>query len=75
MDRITESLLKEFVHDNTLDSLSEETAFEYFCGSLITSRHHAESFVPEDIWVGGGGDSGMDCITILEVIPKLPSGR
>lgn len=65
MDRITKSLLEEFVHTNTLETLPEETQFEHFCGTLVTSRHYAESFDSEDIAVGAGGDCGIDCISVL----------
>jgi len=65
MDRITKSLLDEFVHTNTLETLTEDSQFEHFCGTLITSRHYSESFQSEDIAVGAGGDCGIDCIAIL----------
>ena len=65
MDRITKSLLDEFVLNNSLSSLPEETAFEHFCGSLVTANHFSESFSSDDIGVGAGGDCGIDCITIL----------
>jgi hypothetical protein len=65
MDRITKSLLEEFVRTATLETLQEDTQFEHFCGSLIASRHYAESFDSEDIVVGAGGDCGIDCIAIL----------
>ena len=65
MDRITKSLLDEFVSENTLGSLPEETAFEHFCGSLVTASHFSESFSSDDISVGAGGDCGIDCITVI----------
>lgn len=66
MDRITKALLTEFVEQNSLQALSEETAFEHFCGYLVTSRHYsAESFSSDDIAVGAGGDCGIDCISVV----------
>lgn len=65
MDRITKSLLDEFVTENTLGALPEETAFEHFCGSLVTASHFSETFSSDDISVGAGGDCGIDCITII----------
>ena len=65
MDRITKSLLDEFVSDNNLESLPEDRAFEHFCGFLVTSSHHSESFSTDDICVGAGGDCGIDCITVI----------
>lgn len=65
MDRITKSLLDEFVEENSLGSLAEDTAFEHFCGSLTISEHYSESFESDDIAVGAGGDCGIDCIAII----------
>ena len=65
MDRITKSLLDEFVVQNSLESLEEETAFEYFTGFLVTSKHFTESFQSEEIHVGDGGDCGIDSISII----------
>jgi len=65
VDRITKSLLDEFIADNSLDTLTEEVAFEHFCGYLVTSNYYGESFQTEDIHVGSGGDAGIDCIAII----------
>ncbi len=65
MDRITTSLLEEFVSENNLEKLDQDKAFEHFCGYLVTAEHYSETFTSEDIAVGGGGDSGMDCIAII----------
>ena len=65
MDRITKSLVEEFLAQNEFQSLPEETAFEHFCGYLITSSHYSTSFSSDDICVGGGGDCGIDCISII----------
>ena len=65
MDRITKSLLDQFVTDNHLSSLPEDRAFEHFCGYLATGKHYAESFSSDDISVGSGGDVGIDCIAVI----------
>ena len=65
MDRVTKSLLDEFVNQNGLQNLPEETAFEHFTGYLVTSRHYTESFSSDDIHVGGGGDCHIDSISII----------
>jgi hypothetical protein len=65
VDRITKALLEEFVEQNSLQKLSEEKAFEHFCGYLVTSRHYSESFSSDDIAVGAGGDCGIDCISVI----------
>ncbi len=65
MDRITKSLLERFVLQNHLDGIDESKAFEYFVGYITTSMHFQESFDLADIITGGGGDCGIDSITIL----------
>ncbi len=65
MDRITKSLLEEFVKQNDLGLLPEETAFEHFTGYLVTSNHFTETFSSEDIHIGAGGDGGIDTISII----------
>ena len=65
MDRITQSLLNEFVRLNSLDELSPSDQFEHFTGYLTTSVHHTESFETSDIVVGGGGDSGFDTVSFI----------
>lgn len=65
MDRITKSLLDEFIQENGIQRLPEETAFEHFAGSLATQSHYAESVDTEDISVGAGGDCGIDCIAVI----------
>jgi hypothetical protein len=65
MDRITKSLLDEFVNQNGLQAFSEEKAFEHFTGYLVTSNHYTETFSSEDIHVGAGGDCGIDNISII----------
>lgn len=65
MDRITTSLLEEFVEQNQLNTLPEETAFEHFTGYLVTSNHFTETFSSEDIHVGAGADCGIDSISII----------
>ncbi|UFJ61299.1 AIPR family protein [Brevibacillus sedimenti] len=65
MDRITKNLLDEFVKENGLGNLSEDTAFEHFTGVLLTSSHYSESFSTYDIAVGAGHDCGIDCFAII----------
>ncbi|MEX1133055.1 MAG: AIPR family protein, partial [Flavobacteriales bacterium] len=65
MDRITKSLLDEFVAQNGLTNVPEETAFEHFTGYLVTSQHYTETFMPDEIHVGAGGDCGIDSISII----------
>lgn len=65
MDRITKSLLDEFIKEQSLSALPEDAAFEHFCGLLATASHFSENFASDDIAVGAGGDCGIDCIAII----------
>lgn len=65
MDRITKSLLEEFVEENGLCSLAEDRAFEHFAGFLSTSSHYSETFSSDDISVGDGSDTGIDSIAVI----------
>lgn len=65
MDRITETLLNEFIQQNSLEKLPQEDAFEHFAGYLVTSSHYSEVYDTGDIVVGAGGDTGIDSITII----------
>ena len=65
MDRITQTLLDEFIEEQSLQALSESSAFEHFCGSLTTGTHFSETLSTDDIAVGAGGDCGIDCIAII----------
>jgi hypothetical protein len=65
MDRITESLLNEFVEQNELNNCPQDKAFELFSGFLVTSGHYTETFDIEEIHVGAGNDCGIDTIAII----------
>jgi AIPR protein len=65
MDRITKSLLSEFVDGNGFNNLAEPQQFEHFSCYLLTSRHFTDSFSTEDVCVGDGGDTGIDGISII----------
>ena len=64
-DRILTAYLKDFSDDFGLADLDENEAFEHFVNYSIISKHHLESFEPEDIAVGGPGDLGLDGLAIV----------
>ena len=68
MDRITKSLLDEFLQQSGIPNIAEDTAFEHFTGYLTIGIHYSESFNTEDIAVGAGADCGIDCIGVITVI-------
>jgi len=64
MDKISESLLKEFSQEHNLTSLPEKDRFEHFACYVTVRRHHPESFDSEDL-ITGDGDTGIDGVAIL----------
>ena len=64
-DRILTAYLKDFSDDFGLADLDENEAFEHFVNYSIISKHHPESFKPEDVAVGGPGDVGLDGLAIV----------
>ena len=65
MDRITKSLLSEFVASHQVDDLPEDDQFEHFVAFITLRRHHARAFDTDDIVVGNGGDTAIDSIAII----------
>jgi hypothetical protein len=71
MDKITESLLNEFSHENGIEALGESKRFEHFTSFLVVRGEHSESFDTHDIVVGDdkqsteGTDTGIDGIAII----------
>jgi hypothetical protein len=64
MDRITQSLLKEFQAQHSLLALTESRAFERFANYLVVCSQHQEAFDTADVSVDD--DSvGIDGIAIL----------
>lgn len=64
-DRIIASYLKSFTEQFGLTDLDEAKAFENFVNYCVVSKHHPDTFDPEDIAVGGSGDLGLDGLGIL----------
>lgn len=65
MDRITKSLLGEFVTEAGLTGLPENSQFEHFASSLTIGRHVGESLDTEDIVIGSGSDTGIDAVATI----------
>lgn len=65
MDRITESLLADFCHEHDLERAPQDKQFELFSGFSMIRRHYRRTFDVDDVWVGGGNDTGIDAIAIV----------
>lgn len=64
-DRILTAYLKDFSDGFGLADLNENESFEHFVNYSIISKHHLESFEPEEVAVGGSGDLGLDGLAIV----------
>ncbi|MDF1756266.1 MAG: AIPR family protein [Verrucomicrobiales bacterium] len=65
MDRITKSLLKEHSDEYGIHTEKESDQFEHFSSYLMTLRHFTDSFTPDEVVIGSGGDTGIDGIAII----------
>lgn len=63
MDRVTESLLKEFSDERGLTNLAEDKRFEHFVSFITVGRHYNESFDTADLLVGSA--TGIDAVATI----------
>lgn len=64
VDRITESMLREFSAEHGVEALSESARFEHFTSYATVQRLHPETFDTSDI-VLGNDEPGIDGIAII----------
>ncbi len=65
MDRITKSLLEDFLKSQGLETSDESDDFEKFCNYTIVSANYNKTFSLESVSAGAGGDTGIDGIAII----------
>ncbi len=65
MDRITKTILDDFIRANSLESEAEDSAFEHFVATLVVGKHHTESISSFDVVTAAGGDTGIDALGII----------
>ena len=70
MDRITKSMMEEFMNDYNIDVTQESDLFEFFCNYCILSRERSDSEQLdindiEEVTTAGRDDRGLDGIIIL----------
>jgi len=58
MDRITESLLKDFSKEHGIEDLSEEQRFDRLATYVTVRRHYSKTFDVGDLITAGGDDTG-----------------
>ena len=66
-DLVLEGFVRGFAASRGLSGLPEDEQFEAFATSTILRKYHQADItdIEEDVLVGGGGDGGLDAITIL----------
>jgi hypothetical protein len=81
MDKVTQSLLKEFSEEHGIIDLPESRRFEHFTAYLMVRQSLAETFDTHDLVIGEdppaeitGTDTGIDAIAV-SVNDKLISDR
>lgn len=70
MDRITKSMMDEFMNDYNIEVTPESDIFEMFCNYCILSRERSDSEQLDindiyEVTTGGRDDTGLDGIIIL----------
>jgi hypothetical protein len=65
MDRITNSMLRQFVTVNKLENLKESKQFEHFTAYLSVRRYYGKQFDTSDVITGNGGDTVIDAFAVL----------
>ena len=62
MDKISESLLKEFSQRHEITELDESERFEHFASDITMSRHYKGTINAAELVVGADGTVGIDGI-------------
>lgn len=65
MDRITSSLLKDFVASHGLEKLPESEAFEHFANYAVLFGELSDTFELDDVRVGQDGNVGIDGLAAI----------
>jgi hypothetical protein len=65
MDRITATLLKEFVATQGLESSPESEQFEHFANYSVLFAELSDTFELDDVAVGQGGNLGIDGLAVI----------
>jgi hypothetical protein len=65
MDRVTASLVDNYIKSFGLNAENESKAFEYFCNYSIISKEYPETFDINIVSPGGGCDTGIDGLAII----------
>ncbi|MEQ9354104.1 AIPR family protein [Coleofasciculus chthonoplastes] len=65
MDKITRTILENFVTENELECLEQSKQFEYFVNYVVISKLHRSSFELDSLDTGDGGDGSIDGLAII----------
>lgn len=65
MDRVTASLVDNYLETFGISAENQSKAFEYFCNYSIISKEYTETFDINSVSPGGGNDTGIDGLAII----------
>lgn len=65
MDRITRTLLQDFLESQEIQPSKEASDFELFCNYSVLSNEYNKTFDAKAITVGAGCDTGIDGLAII----------
>ena len=65
MDRITSSLLNEFIKNNEIENQNISDNFEDFCNFIIVANEYNKTFDYRVVSTGKGSDCGIDGICLI----------
>lgn len=65
MDRITKTLLQDFLESQERTFSEESSDFELFCNYSVLSNEYNKTFDVNAISIGSGGDTGIDGLAII----------
>jgi hypothetical protein len=74
MDRITKTLLNDFLKTQEIVNKDESSNFEKFVNYSILSNEYNKSFDIDSISIGSGNDTGIDGLAI-RVLNTFDNGR
>lgn len=65
MDKITKSLLSDFLNSQEINSSNDSDDFEKFANYSVISNEYTKTFDVDLVSVGSGGDTGIDGLGII----------
>ena len=65
VDQITRAQMATFADEYGILHHPEDAQFEHYAAFAAVRRHYDRTFIPADVVIGSGGDTGIDAIAII----------